>query len=71
MEGRKEDIMQIRTMKEKKMVLIQDPIEAWLSYVYQKEKKSMREIFGDLIKNIEVNLKLKRWSNPKNKFKIT
>ncbi len=31
----------------------------------------MREIFGDLIKNIEVNLKLKRWSNPKNKFKIT
>jgi hypothetical protein len=30
MEGRKEDIMQIRTMKEKKkkMVLIQDPIEA-------------------------------------------
>jgi hypothetical protein len=24
-----------------------------------------------LIKNIEVNLKLKRWSNPKNKFKIT
>jgi hypothetical protein len=53
------------------MVLIQDPIEAWLSYVYQKEKKSMREIFGDLIKNIEVNLKLKRCSNPKNKFKIT
>ncbi len=53
------------------MVLIQDPIEAWLSYVYQKEKKSMREIFEDLIENIEVNLKLKWWNNPKNKFKIT
>ncbi len=59
MEGRKEDIMQIRTMKEKKMVLIQDPIEAWLSCVYPKEKKSMREIFGDLIENIEVNFDIK------------
>ncbi len=52
--------------KEKKIFLIQDPIEAWLSYVYQKEK-----IFGDLIENSKENLKLKLWNNPKNKFKIT